>query len=709
MGVAAGGRLQHWHWGARLNPTDLGIWRPSLDRAFAPVGNDDTGLSFNTLLSEFPFSGSGDFHSPAVEVEHADGSAVLNLRYEAHRLMRGKPGLPGLPALYVETESEADTLEIDLLDETGGLRVTLSYTAFAVHDVIARSARVTNLGNQPCRLRRVLSANVDFGERRSWRWLHLSGAWARERHLHETALRPGVQAIESRCGASGHEHNPFFALRAPDAGEEHGEVFGFSLIYSGNFLGLVELDAMDTARAQIGLGTAGFSWQLEPGETFQTPEAALAFSDRGLGEMSRTYHRLYRTRLCRGRYRDRARPVLINNWEATYFDFDETRLIDLARRAKKTGVELFVLDDGWFGHRDDVHSSLGDWWPYPKKLPRGLVGLAEAIAREGMLFGLWLEPEMISPDSELYREHPDWCLHVAGRSRSLVRSQLVLDFSRPEVRDAILQCLIALLRSAPIRYVKWDANRNLTEIASDGRESARQGETLHRHILGLYAVLEKLTSTFPDVLFEGCSGGGGRFDPGLLHYMPQIWTSDNSDAISRLLIQYGTSLVYPFSAMAAHISAVPNHQVERTTPLRTRGLVAQTGAFGLELDLARCTDAELAEIARLVERHRQWQPLLATGNLYRLKSPFADSESAWMLVSDDQTEALVFHAVILAEANTPLMRLRLRGLRPDWQYRQKGSDLIQGGDALMAHGWLLAPGNDFSAEVRHLVRWQHGT
>jgi len=704
LGLTPGGRLQHWHWGARINPTDPGKWRPTVARAFAPGCQEDADLSLNILPSEYPFHGSGDFRSPAIEVEHADGTRTLNLRYQAHRIFPGKSRLEGLPAAYVENEAEAETLEIDLLDELGALRVTLSYTVFAHHDAIARSARITHLGTGSCRLSRALSASVDFGERKGWRWLHLSGAWARERHVYDVPLRPGVQAIESRCGASGHEHNPFFAVCSPDAGEEHGEVFGFSLIYSGNFLAGVELDSMETARAQIGLGPTGFGWRLESGETFQTPEAILAFSDRGLGELSRTYHRLYRTRLCRGRHRDRARPVLINNWEATYFDFDEPRLMDLARRAKKTGVELFVLDDGWFGRRDDDRSSLGDWFPHPKKLPQGLAGLANAITKEGLLFGLWVEPEMVSPDSDLYRKHPDWCLHVDGRSRSLGRNQLVLDFSRDDVCSFIVHQMTALLQSAPIRYIKWDMNRHLTEVASAGRVPSRQAETFHRHILGLYAVLEKLTAGFPDVLFEGCSGGGGRFDPGLLHYMPQTWTSDNSDAVSRVFIQYGTSLVYPLSTMAAHISAVPNHQVERTTPMHTRGIVAQTGCFGLELDLARCTEAELAEITQLIARHREWQALLATGDLFRLKNPFTGDEGAWMVVSCDQTQALVIHTLILAKANAPLLRLRLRGLRSDWQYRDTDTGALHPGDALMAHGWVFKPGADFTSRVWHLIR-----
>ncbi|MDB6167122.1 MAG: Alpha-galactosidase [Lacunisphaera sp.] len=706
VGITAEGFLQHLHWGGPIRPCDLARLRPRVHRAFAPniAGTTDPALSLQTLPAEFPFPGSGDFRSPAIEVAHADGNRVLCLRYCGHRIRHGKPGLAGLPATYVEHENEADMLEVDLLDEPSGLKATLSYCVFAGHNALTRSIQVTNTGTSPCTLLRLLSASVDFSERRDWRWLQLSGAWARERHVHASPLRPGMQSIESRSGASGHEHNPFFALLGPAAGEEQGEVFGFSLVYSGNFFAGIELDAMDTARAQIGLNFAGFSWQLEPGETFQAPETVLVYSAGGLGEMSRTYHRLYRTRLCRGRHRDAERPTLVNNWEATYFDFDAARLVDLARRARAVGVELFVLDDGWFGHRNDDRSSLGDWQADLAKLPGGLPGLVADINREGLAFGLWFEPEMVSPDSELYRLHPDWCLHVPGRPRSRGRNQLVLDFSRAEVREAVYRQIAAILQSAPIRYVKWDMNRHLTEVASAGRPAARQTETAHRHILGLYAFLETLVTEFPEILFESCSGGGGRFDPGLLFYMPQTWTSDNSDAISRLKIQYGTSLVYPLAAMAAHISITPNHQTGRTAPLHTRGLVAMTGAFGLELDLAKCSAAELDEIAELVARQKQWRRLLADGNLYRLKNPFLGDEAAWMVVSPDHGEALVFHVRLAGEANASLQCLRLRGLCAGWNYRDTETGEIFGGDGLMFHGLISPPGGDFSARAWHFKR-----
>jgi alpha-galactosidase len=714
LAVTPEGYLQHWHWGARVAPEDLSALRPRLARPFdvSPVDGGEFDFSLNTLPSEFPFPGTGDFGAPAVEVEHADGTRVLRLRYRAHRILAGKPALPGLPAVYVENDSEAGTLEIDLIDELGALQVTLAWTVFSAHDVITRSARVTNLGGAPCRLLRVLSASVDFDDAARMSWLHLSGDWARERQVVRAGLRTGQQAVASARGASSHQHHPFFALLSPGADEDGGEVFGFSLVYSGNFHAGVELDTYAKARAQIGINPAGFGWRLEPGESFQTPEAVLVYSGNGLGEMSRTYHRLYRTRLCRGAWRDRERPVLINTWEVTYFDFDEPRLLELAGFARDAGVELFVLDDGWFRKKDDECSSLGDWTPSTKKLPRGLGALARTINDTGLAFGLWFEPEMVSGDSDLYRAHPDWCLHAGRRRRSLSRHQHVLDFSREEVRADIYNKIAAILRDAPVRYIKWDMNRHLSEVASAGLPPERQSETAHRHILGVYAFLEKLTREFPGLLIENCSGGGGRFDPGMCHYMPQTWTSDNSDAVSRLYIQHGTGMVYPLSTMGAHISAVPNHQVGRTTPLATRALVSMTGAFGLELDLAKLPPGELAEIKAVIARYKQWRPLLSSGDLYRLKSPFDGNAAAWMIVAPDKTEALVFHVRILAEPNGCLQRLRLKGLQGDAVYEDVESGKAYGGAALMAHGWLLADSHgwqqvasaDYAARVWHLRR-----
>lgn len=703
LGVTAEGHLVNRHWGGRLKAVDTAAWRPRLARPMLvhPAGTGPE-VSLETVLAEYPAAGGGDFRTPAIEVEHADGARVLNPLYAGHRIIRGKPALSGLPATYVEDDAEAETLEIELVDETGGVRVFLLYTVFAEHDAIARSVRIRNCGDTPIRLLRVLSASVDLPEEACARWLHLAGAWAREAGVVEAAIRPGLQSVESRRGVSSHQHNPAFALLGPDAAEEQGEVWGFSLVYSGNFLAAVEREPYGLTRAQIGLNPAGFTWRLEPGGELQSPEAVLVFSDAGVGAMSRTYHRLFRTRLARGPYRDAARPVQFNNWAVTYFDFTETQLIGLAGQARRIGAELFVLDDGWFGRRDNDQSSLGDWIAHARKLPNGVRGLAEAVNREGLAFGLWLEPEMVSPDSDLHRAHPDWCLHVPGRERSLFRAQLVLDFSREDVREAMYARVAALLASAPIAHVKWDMNRYFTEVGSAGREPGRQAETAHRYVLGVYAFLERLTRDFPRVLWENCSSGGGRFDPGMLHYMPQTWTSDNSDAISRVSIQLGTSLFYPPSTIGAHITGMIPHQIRRQTPLRTRGLVAMTGAFGLQLNLPRLEAGELAEVVELVALKKRLDPLLRTGDLYRLKDFRRDPDAAWMFAAPDASEVFVVHVRGLVEANGPLRRLRLRGLAPDRCYRDEFTGAIFPGEMLLRHGLIIAGNTDFEAQAWHL-------
>ena len=440
-------------------------------------------------------------------------------------------------------------------------------------------------------------------------------------------------------------------------------MFGFSLVYSGSFVGGVEVDQFHTSRAYLGINPFDFSWRLEPGESFQTPEAVMVFSAAGLGGMSHVYHELYRTRLCRGKFRDAVRPILVNNWEATYFNFNADKIESIAQAGSKLGIELFVLDDGWFGKRDNDNSSLGDWVVDYKKLPGGLNDLAERVRSHGLQFGLWFEPEMVSPDSELYRAHPDWCLHVPGYRRTEARQQLILDLSREDVQSYIVKSLSDILNHAPITYVKWDMNRNMSEIGSELLPAERQRETAHRYMLGLYSVLERITSAFPHILFESCSGGGGRFDPGMLYYMPQTWTSDNTDAVSRLKIQYGTSIVYPISTMGAHVSAVPNHQTGRMTPLRTRGDVAMSGNFGYELDLTQFTDAENEEVKRQVSLVKEVRELVQFGTFYRLLSPFEGNQTAWMFVSKDQQEVFLVHTTVLNEPNAPLSRLRLKGLR----------------------------------------------
>ncbi|MGB7837658.1 MAG: alpha-galactosidase, partial [Terrimicrobiaceae bacterium] len=588
MKVLPQGYLAHLYWGPKLDAQNLDFVLRLRDRAFSPnPAGSGREFSLDSIPLEYPVYGNTDFRSPALEVfQPEDGSRISDLRFKDYEIIAGKPSLAGLPATWVERDDEGATLIVGLEDSKLGLRVELSYTVFTSLPVIARSTRILNRGRFPLILCRALSCSVDFSSSHTEAsFLHLFGAHLREREIRCTPLRPGTQLIESRRGASSHHHNPFFALTELDSNEDHGAVYGFNLVYSGNFLGLTECDADFGCRSQLGISPFDFSWKLEPGLEFQTPEAILVFSAEGLGGMSRAYHRLYRSNLCRGEWRDKPRPIVVNNWEATYFDFNAAKLEKIATAAADLGIELFVLDDGWFGHRDDDCSSLGDWFVNRRKLPEGLEDVAARINAKGLRFGLWFEPEMISADSDLYRAHPDWCLHVPGRARSEGRGQLVLDFSRADVRENIYNQMTAILQVAPVTYVKWDMNRNMTEVGSAALPPDRQCETAHRYMLGLYEFMESLTREFPHILFEGCAGGGGRFDPGILYYMPQIWTSDNTDAISRLKIQYGTSLVYPWSAIAAHVSVVPNHQVGRVTPFKTRGEVAFTGAFGYELDV----------------------------------------------------------------------------------------------------------------------------
>lgn len=680
----------HVYWGPKLAGREFQHPLNLVERcSFSPTYlQEDKNISLDTLPSEFPSYGNGDFREPALEVHLVDGTTVTDFRYKSHTINKGKPALKGLPATYVESEEEAETLEIILQDDKTGLIAALSYTVFNNQDVITRSVRIENLGKDNLVLKRVLSANVDFHDS-DYDMLQLSGTWTRERHIHKRPLVPGIQRIDSKRGSSSHQQNPFMALLAKDATEDHGEVYGFSLVYSGSFLAQAEVDQYGISRVGIGIQPFNFQWLLEPDESFQAPEAVLVRSSEGLGGLSRTYHRLYRTRLCRGEFRDSKRPILINNWEATYFNFNADKIKEIAKAGKELGLELFVLDDGWFGKRDNDDSSLGDWVEDRRKLPEGLGKLGEDITAMGMEFGLWFEPEMVSPESDLYREHPDWCLHVPGHKSSLARQQLVLDLSRKDVCDYIVESVSSVLSSAPITYVKWDMNRNMTEIGSALLPAERQRETAHRYILGLYDVLERIVSRFPHILFESCSGGGGRFDPGMLYYMPQTWTSDDTDAVERLKIQYGTSMVYPASSMGAHVSAVPNHQVHRITPLETRGHVAMSGNFGYELDLTKLTEAEREDIRKQVSEYKELRMLIQYGDFYRLLSPFEGNETAWMFVSADKKEAFATYFQVLAGPNPPLRRLRLKGLDPAKSYKLELNGGVYRGDELMHFGLTL--------------------
>ena len=648
----------------------------------------DMVLPMDNIFQEYPGYGNGDFRSPAYQVQQENGSTITDLRYASHKILKGKPTLKGLPATYVEQESEAETLEITLVDQVTGLEVLLSYTVFEKLNAVTRAAKIINKGKQELKLLRALSMSVDFNND-NYDMLQLSGSWSREKHVYRRALVPGFQAVESKRGISSHQHNPFIALMSKQADEVHGEVYGFNLVYSGNFLAQAEVDQHNTTRISLGINPFDFSWLLKAGEEFQTPEVVMVYSAEGLGEMSRTYHRLYRTRLCRGGYRDKERPVLVNNWEATYFNFNADKIESIAREGKELGIELFVLDDGWFGKRDSDNSSLGDWVVDKNKLPNGLEDLVKRTNDIGLKFGLWFEPEMVSPNSDLYRAHPDWCIHVPDRTPAqgrFQRTQLVLDLSREEVCDEIIKRVSNILKSVPISYVKWDMNRAISDMGSARLPVERQRELAHRYVLGLYRVMDTITSNFPEVLFESCCSGGGRFDGGILYYMPQTWTSDDTDAIERLKIQYGTSIVYPTSTMGAHVSTAPNHQVGRITGLDIRGNVAMSGNFGYELDLTKFTEEEKQLVKKQIKQYKEIRHIVQFGDFYRLLSPFQGNETAWMIVTEDKKEAFVAYFKVLAEPFTLPSRVKFQGLNPDFNYEVLGEAMIVGGDELMNIG-----------------------
>ncbi|BCJ95859.1 alpha-galactosidase [Anaerocolumna cellulosilytica] len=683
--------LSHIYWGSKIElPVVEEMELASGRGSFHANPDEDDSFSLDTRPIEYPAYGNTDLRMPAYMIQLENGSRITDLTYESYEIVKGKPVLQGLPAVYTESKDEAETLLITLSDRLIGLKVVLSYTVFKEYDAIIRSVKFLNLGETNLRLHRALSMAVDF-DHFDYDLVTLSGSWGRERHIVKRSLVNGIQSIESRRGASGHSENPFMALSEKKATENTGQVYGFSLVYSGSFLAGVEVEQYKTARVVMGINPFDFEWLLEEGEEFQTPEVVMVYSKKGFGEMSRTYHRLYRNRLARGKYKNAERPILINNWEATYFNFTEQKLKDIAKEAAQLGMELLVLDDGWFGKRNTDNSSLGDWFVNREKLPGGLKILSEEINGYGMGFGLWFEPEMVSPDSDLYRAHPDWCLHVPDRSKSLGRKQAILDYSREDVQEAIITMLSEVLSTANISYVKWDMNRNMSEIGSALLPANRQKETAHRYILGVYRVMEVLTNKFPEVLFESCSGGGGRFDPGILYYMPQGWTSDDTDGVERLKIQYGTSLVYPASSMTAHVSAVPNHQTGRSTSLEFRGHVAMAGNFGYELDVTKLSDEEKQEVKEQIALYKELRQLVQYGDFYRLLSPFEGNITGWMYVSEDKREAAVFFYLVHYTANDRLYRFPLNGLAKEYTYSVNGKTSVTG-TQLMNFGLQLPRG-----------------
>ena len=676
----------HVYWGARLES----LMSP-LDRLYFESGEENfchNTMELEKLPQEYPAYGHGDLRRGALELTAADGSTAVDLAYQGHTVTADKPSLDGLPSTFDHTGG-SKTLAIDYADPLLSLKVTLLYTIFDDCDIIARSARIVNESGKAVTLDRVMSASVDLYDM-NWELITLSGDWGRERMIDRRPLMPGFQGTDSARGASSAQNNPFMALVRPGTDEFKGEALGFALMYSGNHTEMVEVTTKRMARVQIGLNDVHFRWLLEPGEAFTAPEALLAWSGNGLNGMSAQYHQLVRDHVIRGKYAHAQRPFLLNNWEATTFNFDEEKILDIARRGKEAGLEMFVLDDGWFGHRDNDHSSLGDWQVNLKKLPHGMDGLADRIHALGLKFGLWFEPEMVSPDSDLYRAHPDWCLHQPGRTRTESRWQLTLDMSRADVCEYVENAVASVLESARIDYVKWDMNRDMSPVGSALLPPERQAETAHRYMLGLYGVLERLITRFPDVLFESCASGGNRFDLGMMHYMPQAWCSDNTDAGCRVLIEYGTSLVFPQSTVGAHVSHAPNWQTGRMSPLRTRVNVAMWGTFGYEMDLAELDDAQFAETQANIAYMKTHRDLLLYGQSIRLLSPYDGPTAAWMVVAPDQSEAIVTAVRMSAQPNTRRERLRLAGLDPLRLYQVEELNVTLTGQELMCFGLPLA-------------------
>lgn len=681
MQADAQGYLLHLYYGART-AGEMDYLLNYGDRGFSgnpnSAGNDRT-YSLDALPQEYPSLGTGDFRNYALNIENADGSQCCNPVYITHEVEAGKYTLKGLPFVRAE-ENEAETLKIILEDPVTKVELHLLYGVLEKEDIITRSVIIKNAGKAPVTVKKAQSACLDFlhGD---YDLIKFHGRHAMERNMERMPVSHESIRIGSRRGTSSHQYNPGVILAGKNTNEDSGSCYGMLFVYSGNFLVEAEKDQYDQTRIQMGLTDELFAYPLEAGAEFTAPEVILSYTNKGLSRLSQQYHHCIMNHICQGKYVHANRPVLINSWEAAYFDFTGDTIVELAKEAKALGIDMVVMDDGWFGKRNDDNSSLGDWYVNEEKLGGTLTKLIERVNQEGVKFGIWIEPEMVSEDSDLYREHPDWAITIPGRKPVRSRNQLVLDFSRKEVRDEIFKRICAVLDQGNVEYIKWDMNRSLADIYAPN--------VTYDYVLGVYDFLEKLTNRYPDILIEGCSGGGGRFDAGMLYYTPQIWCSDNTDAINRTRIQYGTSFFYPVAAMGSHVSAVPNHQTGRVTSMHTRGVAAMSGTFGYELNPALLNANEKAEIRAQLAQYREYQELIREGDYYRLSNPFQDNFAAWMVVSDDRSKALVSVIRLTAEANLPAAYVTLKGMEEDAFYREKTTGKVYPGAALMEAGILL--------------------
>lgn len=697
MCVQPNGEMGQLYFGSRIHDReDFSYLSYCGMKSMVAVDAPEEDFSMELNRQEYPGFGTTDFGMNAYEVEYEDASKVSNFRYVSHRIFAGKSSLQGLPATYAD-DAEAMSLIIALSDTRSKLCLELSYTIFKDYSVIAKNARFINQGEERVILHKALSACIDLPDQ-NYEWMQFSGAWARERMPVVRKIEQGILSIESKRGGSSANQNPFIIVKRCNTDDFSGEAVGMSFVYSGNFIAAADADTYGRLRLLMGIHPDTFRWPLEAGDDFTTPEVVAAYTNKGLNALSQTYHALYNNHLVRGRWKNHARPILLNNWEATFMDFTQESILKIAAKAKEAGAELFVLDDGWFGARNDDRAGLGDWVENRKKLPGGMKELAQKINDLGLEFGFWIEPEMVNPDSDLYRAHPDWAFAVPGRTPALGRHQYVLDFSRDEVVDYIFDMLFQVIDGANISYIKWDMNRSLTDVYSNGTQAELQGCVYHKYVLGVYRLYEKLIQAFPDILFESCSSGGARFDAGMLFYAPQAWCSDNTDGADRVLIQYGSTYGYPISSIGAHVSAVPNQQTGRTVPIKFRADVACFGTFGYELDLNHISEEEFCEVKEQITFMKNNRQLLQFGKFYRLMSPFETNINAWMVVSEDKKRALVGVYTMRAAVNGLYGRIRLQGLDENKLYHVQSCAYY--GDELMHVGLVLNPENalDYTME-----------
>ncbi len=699
--------LIHLFYGKKVE-CNLDYFIRGIDRSHCGNPNEagkDRTFSMDIQPQEYSTFGMGDYRISCLDVVNQDGSCAADLRYQSHQIMEGKYQLEKLPSVYETDQTAMQTLVITCIDKVTNLEVDLYYGVVEQYDVITRAAKIRNRGKAPVKLLKAFSACVDYPHHQ-YDLIHFYGKHSMEREVDRTPVGRAILSVESMRGLSSHQHNPFVILADHEATETNGECYGFSLLYSGNFQAQVEVGQIGQTRIAMGIHPAFFQYEVGPGETFTTPEVVMSYSDRGMEQLSHNYHKLIRNHITRGTYKNARRPILINNWEATYYNFDTKKLVAIAKEAAELGIEMLVMDDGWFGKREDDFSSLGDWVVNTEKLGTSLKELTDRVNEAGCKFGIWFEPEMVNEDSDLYRNHPDWCLRIPNRPLTRCRYQIVLDLTREEVRNYIYDSISDILNSANIEYIKWDFNRSIAEVWSAKKDDQHQGQVFHDYILGLYELLNRVAKAYPNVLIEGCSSGGGRFDAGMLYYEPQIWCSDNTDALDRLKIQYGTSFGYPISAVGSHVSAVPNHQTGRTTPFHTRGVVAMAGTFGYELDINVLSEQEKEEVKTQVEFYKRNYELINHGNYYRLTNPYENNDFiAWQMVSEDKKKSLLSIVFPTSHGNTDFYTVHLRGLEESALYQVIGEERTYSGGALMYAGFNLPnPWGDYPAYQFEIIR-----